>query len=256
MHDAAAVNGRWELNGIFKNSLKFEYLINKGRLKTGIVDFQTTFTAFSSRWIGFCNQDEQLEPSVLRTVESVISMQQFEVLLKLPYILNNQIYIMSTETKNYITPVGWQALKDELYQLVNKERPEIVQIVNWAASNGDRSENGDYLYGKRRMREIDRRIRFLTKRLEAAVVVDPELREATDQVFFGATVGLLRGDGREQTVKIVGVDEIDTAQNKISWISPLARCLIKAREGDEVVLNTPEGREEIEILSVEYIRID
>lgn len=256
MHDAAAVNGRWELNGIFKNSLKFEYLINKGRLKTGIVDFQTTFTAFSSRWIWFCNQDEQLEPSVLRTVESVISMQQFEVLLKLPYILNNQIYIMSTETKNYITPVGWQALKDELYQLVNKERPEIVQIVNWAASNGDRSENGDYLYGKRRMREIDRRIRFLTKRLEAAVVVDPELREATDQVFFGATVGLLRGDGREQTVKIVGVDEIDTAQNKISWISPLARCLIKAREGDEVILNTPEGREEIEILSVEYIRID
>ncbi|HEZ4279908.1 TPA: transcription elongation factor GreB, partial [Neisseria meningitidis] len=111
-------------------------------------------------------------------------------------------------------------------------------------------------YGKRRMREIDRRIRFLTKRLEAAVVVDPELREATDQVFFGATVGLLRGDGREQTVKIVGIDEIDTAQNKISWISPLARCLIKAREGDEVVLNTPEGREEIEILSVEYIKID
>ena len=163
---------------------------------------------------------------------------------------------MSTETKNYITPTGWQALKDELYHLVNKERPEIVQIVNWAASNGDRSENGDYLYGKRRMREIDCRIRFLTKRLEAAVVVDPEAREATDQIFFSATVGLLRGDGREQTVKIVGVDEIDTAKNKISWISPLARSLIKAREGDEVVLNTPEGREVIEILSVEYIKID
>ena len=160
---------------------------------------------------------------------------------------------MSTETKNYITPTGWQALKDELYHLVNKERPEIVQIVNWAASNGDRSEN---LYGKRRMREIDRRIRFLTKRLEAAVVVDPEAREATDQIFFSATVGLLRGDGREQTVKIVGVDEIDTAKNKISWISPLARSLIKAREGDEVVLDTPEGREVIEILSVEYIKID
>ncbi|MGN6955161.1 transcription elongation factor GreB, partial [Neisseria sp. P0015.S004] len=141
-----------------------------------------------------------------------------------------------------------------LYHLVNKERPEIVQIVNWAASNGDRSENGDYLYGKRRMREIDRRIRFLTKRLEAAVVVDPEAREATDQIFFSATVGLLRGDGREQTVKIVGVDEIDTAKNKISWISPLARSLIKAREGDEVVLDTPEGREVIEILSVEYIK--
>ena len=256
MHDATAVNGRWARSGIFKKSLKFEYLINKGRLKTGIVGFQTTFAVFSNRWIWFCNQYGQLEPSVLRTVESVISMRQFGVLLELPYIPNNQIYIMSTETKNYITPVGWQALKDELYQLVNKERPEIVQIVNWAASNGDRSENGDYLYGKRRMREIDRRIRFLTKRLEAAVVVDPELREATDQVFFGATVGLLRGDGREQTVKIVGVDEIDTAQNKISWISPLARCLIKAREGDEVILNTPEGREEIEILSVEYIRID
>ena len=163
---------------------------------------------------------------------------------------------MSTETKNYITPTGWQVLKDELYHLVNKERPEIVQIVNWAASNGDRSENGDYLYGKRRMREIDRRIRFLTKRLEAAVVVDPEAREATDQIFFSATVGLLRGDGREQTVKIVGVDEIDTAKNKISWISPLARSLIKAREGDEVVLDTPEGREVIEILSVEYIKID
>ena len=135
---------------------------------------------------------------------------------------------MSTETKNYITPTGWQALKDELYHLVNKERPEIVQIVNWAASNGDRS----------------------------AVVVDPEAREATDQIFFGATVGLLRGDGREQTVKIVGVDEIDTAKNKISWISPLARSLIKAREGDEVVLNTPEGQEVIEILSVEYIKIE
>ena len=158
--------------------------------------------------------------------------------------------------KNYITPTGWQALKDELYQLVHQERPEIVQVVNWAASNGDRSENGDYLYGKRRMREIDRRIRFLTKRLEAAVVVDPETREPTDQVFFSATVALLRGDGSEQTVKIVGVDEIDTAANKISWVSPLARCLIKAREGDEVVLHGPEGRETIEILSVQYLKIE
>lgn len=161
-----------------------------------------------------------------------------------------------SDTPNYITPAGWRSLKDELYQLVNKERPEIVQIVNWAASNGDRSENGDYLYGKRRMREIDRRIRFLTKRLEAAQVVDPETREATDQIFFGATVTLLRSNGSEQTVKIVGIDEIDTAQNKISWISPLARCLIKAREGDEVSLNTPEGREDIEILEVAYVRID
>ena len=158
--------------------------------------------------------------------------------------------------KNYITPTGWQALKDELYQLVHKERPEIVQVVNWAASNGDRSENGDYLYGKRRMREIDRRIRFLTKRLEAAVVVDPETREPTDQVFFSATVALLRGDGSEQTVKIVGVDEIDTAANKISWVSPLARCLMKAREGDEVVLHGPDGAEYIDIVAVRYVRID
>ncbi|MFP5075180.1 transcription elongation factor GreB [Neisseria sp. WLZKY-1] len=161
-----------------------------------------------------------------------------------------------SDTPNYITPAGWQSLKDELYHLVNKERPEIVQVVNWAASNGDRSENGDYLYGKRRMREIDRRIRFLTKRLEAAQVVDPETREPTDQVFFGATVTLLRGSGEEQTVSIVGIDETDTALGKISWISPLARSLIKAREGDEVLLHTPEGRERIEILEVAYVKID
>ena len=161
-----------------------------------------------------------------------------------------------SDTPNYITPTGWQSLKDELYHLVNKERPEIVQVVNWAASNGDRSENGDYLYGKRRMREIDRRIRFLTKRLEAAQVVDPETREPTDQVFFGATVTLLRGSGEEQTVSIVGIDETDTALGKISWISPLARSLIKAREGDEVLLHTPEGRERIEILEVAYVKID
>ena len=163
---------------------------------------------------------------------------------------------MSTPTVNYITPSGHQALKDELYQLVHKERPETVQVVNWAASNGDRSENGDYLYGKRRLREIDRRIRFLTKRLEAAQVVDPETREATDQVFFGATVAILRGDGREQTVCIVGTDEIDTARSKISWVSPLARSLLKAREGDEVRLHGPEGTETIEILAVTYQRID
>ena len=158
--------------------------------------------------------------------------------------------------KNYMTPAGWQALKDELFQLVNKERPEIVQVVNWAASNGDRSENGDYLYGKRRMREIDRRIRFLTKRLEAAEVVDPENREATDQIFFAATVTIERGDGSEQQVRIVGEDEIDAAKHKISWKSPLARALIKAREGDAVWLHTPQGREQIEILAVEYVRID
>ncbi|MDK4537062.1 transcription elongation factor GreB [Kingella kingae] len=163
---------------------------------------------------------------------------------------------MTDTPKNYITPTGHRRLQDELYQLVRKERPEIVQIVNWAASNGDRSENGDYLYGKRRMREIDRRIRFLTKRLEHALVVNPETREPTDQIFFAATVTLERGNGAEQVVKIVGEDEIDSAQGKISWKSPLARVLIKAREGDTVWLNTPDGREQIEILIVEYIAIE
>ncbi len=158
--------------------------------------------------------------------------------------------------RNYITPQGWQRLKDELYHLVHRERPEVTNVVNWAASNGDRSENADYQYGKRRLREIDRRIRFLTKRLEIADVVDPETREKTDQVFFGATVTIWRENGDEQVVKIVGIDEIDTACNKISWISPLARALIKAREGDEVKLFTPEGVEMIEIVAVEYKKID
>lgn len=159
-------------------------------------------------------------------------------------------------TPNYITPGGHQALQDELYQLVHKERPEVVNVVNWAAGNGDRSENGDYLYGKRRLREIDRRIRFLTKRLEAAQVIDPELRGDCDQVFFSATVTILRANGQEQTVKIVGTDEIDLSQNKISWVSPLARCLLKAHEGDEVRLAGVDGVEIIEILAIEYIRID
>lgn len=159
-------------------------------------------------------------------------------------------------TKNYITPIGWQNMKTELSTLVKKERPEVVQIVNWAASNGDRSENGDYIYGKRRLREIDRRIRFLTKRLEIAEVVDPEEREETDQIFFGATVTILRGWGEEQTIKIVGVDELNPSEGKISWISPLAKILIKAHEGDEVFLRTNEGVEEIEILAVEYIKIE
>ena len=158
--------------------------------------------------------------------------------------------------KNYITPSGYARLRAELLDLIDNERPKIVDVVHWAASNGDRSENGDYLYGKKRLREIDRRIRFLTKRLEAAQVVDPQAREATDQVFFSATVDLLRGNGQAQTVCIVGTDEIDTARNKISWVSPLARCLIKAREGDEVVLHGPDGVEYIEIVAVRYVRID
>ena len=154
--------------------------------------------------------------------------------------------------KNYITPAGYQRLKDELLELIDNERPKIVEIVHWAASNGDRSENGDYLYGKKRLREIDRRIRFLTKRLELAEVVDPEARLDTEQVFFGATVEVLRGDGSEQTVSIVGVDEIDLTRNRISWVSPLARALLKAREGDCVLLRG----EEIEVLTIRYTALD
>lgn len=157
--------------------------------------------------------------------------------------------------RNYMTPAGWQRMKDELYQLVHKERPEVVNVVSWAAGNGDRSENGDYLYGKRRLREIDRRIRFLTKRLEIAEVVDPETREATDQVFFGATVTVLRQSGEEQTLSIVGIDEVDLSQGRVSWISPIARTLLKAREGDVVRLRTPAGFEDIEILDVQYRKL-
>lgn len=157
--------------------------------------------------------------------------------------------------RNYTTPAGWQRMKDELYQLVHKERPEVVNVVSWAAGNGDRSENGDYLYGKRRLREIDRRIRFLTKRLEIAEVVDPETREATDQVFFGATVTVWRQSGEEQTLSIVGIDEVDLSQGRVSWISPIARTLLKAREGDVVRLRTPAGFEDIEILDVQYRKL-
>ena len=157
--------------------------------------------------------------------------------------------------RNYMTPAGWQRMKDELYQLVHKERPEVVNVVSWAAGNGDRSENGDYLYGKRRLREIDRRIRFLTKRLEIAEVVNPETREATDQVFFGATVTVWRQSGEEQTLSIVGIDEVDLSQGRVSWISPIARTLLKAREGDVVRLRTPAGFEDIEILDVQYRKL-
>lgn len=157
--------------------------------------------------------------------------------------------------KNYLTPAGWQRLKNELFHLVKKERPRVVDIVSWAASNGDRSENGDYLYGKRRLREIDRRIRYLTQCLQKAEVVDPETRPPTTQIFFGAKVSLMRQDCRQQTVYIVGVDEIDLANGKISWRSPLARALIGKHAGDQVILRTPEKEEIIEIESVEYLRI-
>jgi transcription elongation factor GreB len=155
-------------------------------------------------------------------------------------------------TKNYMTPEGHRRLKDELLRLIDVERPEVVRIVSWAASNGDRSENGDYIYGKRRLREIDRRIRFLTKRLDLAEVVDPSVHHGSDQIFFGATITYENQAGEEHTVTIVGIDELDPLNGRISWISPVARALTKAREGDSVVLNTPAGGDELTIISVSY----
>lgn len=158
-------------------------------------------------------------------------------------------------TKNYVTPRGYARLKDEALHLLNKERPELVKVVAWAASNGDRSENADYIYGKRRLREIDRRIRFLTKRLEAAEVVDPAAREQTDQVFFGATVVVAAEDGTESTYSIVGIDEADVGRGRISWVSPLARALLKRREGEEISLQTPGGEQVLEIVKVAYVEL-
>jgi len=155
-------------------------------------------------------------------------------------------------TRNYITQQGWQRLRQELEHLMNEERPAVVQTVSWAASNGDRSENGDYLYGKKRLREIDRRIRFLGKRLECAEVVQPWLQPHRDQVFFGATVDYVDQDGQTFCVTIVGVDEAEPLRGHISWISPVARALTKARVGDVVTLRTPAGISELEVLRVRY----
>ncbi|WP_041675691.1 transcription elongation factor GreB [Ramlibacter tataouinensis] len=155
-------------------------------------------------------------------------------------------------TRNYITPAGYARLRAELLGLIDEERPKVVEVVHWAASNGDRSENGDYLYGKKRLREIDRRIRFLTKRLEAAEVTDPSVHHGRDQVFFGATVRYADGAGQERTISIMGIDEADSRQGQVSWISPIARALLKAREGDVVKLVTPAGVQEIEVLEVSY----
>jgi transcription elongation factor GreB len=155
-------------------------------------------------------------------------------------------------TKNYVTPSGHAALQSELRALLQEERPKVVEVVSWAASNGDRSENADYIYGKRRLREIDRRVRYLTKRLDSAVVVDPKQQQALRQVFFGATVTYARADGSEHTVTLVGVDEADFSQRKISWLSPVAQALMKAKVDDVVHLRTPSGPEEIEIISISY----
>jgi transcription elongation factor GreB len=158
------------------------------------------------------------------------------------------------DVKNYITPQGYARLKSELMRLLDVDRPELVKVVAWAASNGDRSENGDYLYGKKRLREIDRRIHFLSGRLDAAQVVDPVSRGDSDLVFFGATVtyAYVNGGREERTIQIVGVDEVDTKRGHVSWVSPIARALLKKRNGDVATLATPTGDQEIEILRVRY----
>jgi transcription elongation factor GreB len=155
-------------------------------------------------------------------------------------------------TRNYITPAGYKRLREELMNLLDAERPKVVEIVSWAAKNGDRSENGDYLYGKKRLREIDRRIRFLTRRLDIAEVADPSAHHGHDQVFFGATVTYANALGEERSVTIKGIDEADSLAGEVSWISPIARALLKARVGDEVTLITPAGPEKIEVVEVVY----
>jgi transcription elongation factor GreB len=155
-------------------------------------------------------------------------------------------------TKNYMTPAGHRRMREEFERLVKLERPEMVRIVSWAASNGDRSENGDYIYGKKRLREMDRRIRFLTKRLETAEIVDPATQAGLDQVFFGARVTVCDAEGEEATYQLVGIDEADVSAGLISWISPLARALMKAKEGDLVRFQSPAGVRELEVLEIIY----
>lgn len=159
---------------------------------------------------------------------------------------------MPPGSKNYITPAGYVRLKAELLDLIDTERPKVVDIVHWAASNGDRSENGDYIYGKKRLREIDRRIRFLTQRLEKAEITDPTVHHGRDQVFFGATVLYLVDGELERTVTIMGIDEADTGAGQVSWVSPVARVLLKARVGDELQMPTPQGVQSLEVLKVDY----
>lgn len=160
--------------------------------------------------------------------------------------------IVSHTSKNYVTPHGFSELQNELRNLLKKERPQVVETVRWAASNGDRSENGDYIYGKRRLREIDRRIRYLTKRIESAEVVNPELQKNMTRVFFGATVTYVENDDVEKTVTIVGIDEADLTKDKISWISPVAKALMKSEVGDVVKLHKPLAVVSLKILKIKY----
>lgn len=159
---------------------------------------------------------------------------------------------LPSSNKNYMTPAGFECLRQEHHQLVTLERPRMVDVVSWAASNGDRSENGDYLYGKKRLREIDRRVRYLAKRLESAIVVDPSAQLDKSRVLFGATVTYIDDSDVERTIKIVGEDEVDTQKGYVSWVSPIARALLKNRAGDVVTLHTPRGPVEIEIISIQY----
>jgi transcription elongation factor GreB len=154
--------------------------------------------------------------------------------------------------RNYMTPAGYHRLRAELMTLLDVERPKIVEVVHWAASNGDRSENGDYIYGKKRLREIDRRIRFLTRRLDIVEVADPSAHHGSDQIFFGARVTYANARGEERTITIKGIDEADSLAGEVSWVAPIARALLKAREGDEVTLPTPGGIERLEVLAVSY----
>lgn len=155
-------------------------------------------------------------------------------------------------TKNYLTPQGYARLRSEMLTLLDAERPKIVEVVSWAAKNGDRSENGDYLYGKKRLREIDRRIRFLTQRLDIAEVADPSLHHGSDQIFFGASVTYADEAGEQRTITIKGIDEVEHLRGEVSWISPVARALLRARVGDEVMLSTPHGAARIEVVAVSY----
>jgi transcription elongation factor GreB len=154
--------------------------------------------------------------------------------------------------KNYITPAGYARIRAELFDLIDVERPKIVEVVHWAASNGDRSENGDYIYGKRRLREIDKRIRFLTKRLEIAEITDPSVHFGSEQIFFGATVTYEEESGLQRTITILGIDEADNLKQQVSWVSPIARTLLRAQVGDALRLISPLGSQEIEVLRVEY----
>jgi transcription elongation factor GreB len=170
--------------------------------------------------------------------------------------LPDELPAMPPGVKNYVTPDGHRRMQNELRQLLRIERPKVVETVAWAAGNGDRSENGDYIYGKRRLREIDRRIRFLSKRLEHAEVVDPNQQKKRDQVFFGATVTYASGRGTEMTITIVGVDEADLDRGQVSWLSPVARALMKAHAGDIVELRAPAGIERLEVLAIRYGVVD